>query len=121
MGLFDRWFGKKEKASLDQGLQKTKQGFLEKLSRAWSGKSRVDEEVLENLEEALITSDVGISTTEAIIERIEKRVSQDKYLNTEELSHLWQVERRFEPQISREHAASRMAEWEQAVRQTVVR
>ena len=49
MGLFDRWFGKKEKASLDQGLQKTKQGFLEKLSRAWSGKSRVDEEVLENL------------------------------------------------------------------------
>ena len=92
MGLFDRWFGKKEKASLDQGLQKTKQGFLEKLSRAWSGKSRVDEEVLENLEEALITSDVGISTTEAIIERIEKRVSQDKYLNTEELSQILQSE-----------------------------
>jgi fused signal recognition particle receptor len=92
MGLFDRWFGKKEKEALDQGLQKTKQGFWEKLSRAWSGKSRLDDELLENLEEALITSDVGISTTEAIIARIEKRVSRDKYLNPDELSQILQTE-----------------------------
>ncbi len=92
MGFFDRLFGKKDKASLDQGLQKTKQSFWEKISRAWSGKSRLDDELLENLEEALITSDVGISTTEAIIERIEKRVSRDKFLNTEELSQILQSE-----------------------------
>ncbi len=92
MGFFDRLFGKKDKASLDQGLQKTKQSFWEKISRAWSGKSRLDDELLENLEEALITSDVGISTTEAIIERIEKRASRDKYLNTDELSQILQSE-----------------------------
>lgn len=92
MGFFDRLFGKKEKASLDQGLQKTKQSFWEKVSRAWSGKSRIDDELLENLEEALITSDVGISTTETIIARIEKRVGRDKYLNTEELSQILQSE-----------------------------
>lgn len=92
MGFFDRLFGKKEKASLDQGLQQTKQSFWEKVSRAWSGKSRLDDELLENLEEALITSDVGISTTEAIIERIEKRVSRDKYLNADELSQILQSE-----------------------------
>jgi len=92
MGLFDRWFGKKEKEALDQGLQKTKQGFWEKLSRAWSGKSRLDDQLLEDLEEALITSDVGISTTEAIIARIEQRVSRDKYLNLDELSEILRTE-----------------------------
>lgn len=92
MGLFDRWFGKNEKEALEQGLQKTKQGFWEKLNRVWSGKSRLDDELLENLEEALITSDVGISTTEAIIARIEKRVSRDKYLNPGELSQILQSE-----------------------------
>ncbi|MFM7672020.1 MAG: signal recognition particle-docking protein FtsY [Bacteroidota bacterium] len=92
MGLFDLWFGKKEKEALDQGLQKTRHGFWEKLSRAWSGKSRLDDELLDNLEEALITSDVGISTTEAIIDRIKKRVSRDKFLNTDELREILQSE-----------------------------
>jgi len=92
MGFLDKLFGKKEKESLDQGLQKTKEGFFAKVSRAIAGKTTVDEEVLDNLEEALVSADVGIDTTVRIIERIEKRVSRDKYMNTAELNKLLQEE-----------------------------
>lgn len=92
MGLFNKLFGKKEKETLDQGLEKTKTGFLSKLTKAIAGKSTVDEEVLDNLEEALVSADVGIETTVQIIERIEKRVAKDKYLNTSELNGLLQQE-----------------------------
>jgi fused signal recognition particle receptor len=92
MGFFNKLFGKKEKESLDQGLQKTKEGFFAKVSRAIAGKTTVDEEVLDNLEEALVSADVGIDTTVRIIERIEKRVSRDKYMNTSELNKLLQEE-----------------------------
>ncbi|WP_126973860.1 signal recognition particle-docking protein FtsY [Gynurincola endophyticus] len=92
MGFFDKLFGKKEKESLDQGLEKTKSGFLSKLTKAIAGKSTVDDEVLDNLEEALVTADVGIDTTVKIIERIEKRVAKDKYINTSELNQLLQEE-----------------------------
>ena len=92
MGFFDKLFGKKEKESLDQGLQKTKEGFLAKISKAIAGKSTVDEEVLDNLEDALISADVGVDTTLQIIERIEKRVKEDKYINTSELNKMLQQE-----------------------------
>src|ERR1700752_4357125 len=92
MGLFDKLFGKKEKESLDQGLQKTKQGFLAKITKAFAGKSTVDEEVLDNLEEALVGADVGIETTVKIIEQIEKRVAKDKYINTSELNSILKQE-----------------------------
>ncbi|HTI09709.1 MAG TPA: signal recognition particle-docking protein FtsY [Puia sp.] len=92
MGFLDKLFGKKEKESLDQGLQKTKEGFLSRLSKAVAGKSTVDEEVLDNLEDALVSADVGIDTTVRIIQQIEKRVSQDKYLNTSELNRILQEE-----------------------------
>ncbi|CAN5807229.1 signal recognition particle-docking protein FtsY [soil metagenome] len=92
MSFFGKLFGKKEKESLDQGLQKTKEGFLFKITKAIAGKSTVDEEVLDNLEEALVTADVGIDTTLAIIDRIEKRVARDKYINTSELNGLLQEE-----------------------------
>jgi fused signal recognition particle receptor len=92
MGLFDKLFGRQEKESLDQGLQKTKEGFFSKITRAVAGKNTVDEEVLDNLEEALVSADVGIETTVAIIERIEERVKQDKYINTAELNKLLQEE-----------------------------
>jgi fused signal recognition particle receptor len=92
MGFFDKLFGKKEKESLDQGLQKTKEGFLAKISKAIAGKSTVDEEVLDNLEDALISADVGVDTTIQIIERIEKRVKEDKYINTSELNKMLQEE-----------------------------
>jgi len=92
MGLFNKLFGKKEKESLDEGLQKTKQGFLAKITKAIAGKSTVDEEVLDNLEEALVGADVGIETTIKIIERIEKRVAKDKYMNSGELNKLLQEE-----------------------------
>lgn len=92
MGLFDKLFGKKEKESLDQGLQKTKEGFFSKITKAIAGKTTVDDEVLDNLEEALVSADVGIDTTIKIIERIEKRVKQDKYVNTAELNQLLQEE-----------------------------
>jgi fused signal recognition particle receptor len=89
MGFFDKLFGKKEqKESLDQGLQKTKEGFFSKITKAIAGKSTIDEEVLDNLEDALVSADVGIETTVAIIERIEKRVAKDKYLNTSELNSI---------------------------------
>jgi fused signal recognition particle receptor len=92
MGLFDKLFGKKEKETLDKGLQKTKEGFLSKITRAIAGKSAVDDEVLDNLEEALVSADVGIETTVEIIGRVEKRVSKDKYFNTGELNNLLQEE-----------------------------
>ncbi len=89
MGFFDKLFGKKEqKESLDQGLQKTREGFFSKITKAIAGKSTIDEEVLDNLEDALVSADVGIETTVAIIERIEKRVAKDKYLNTSELNSI---------------------------------
>ncbi|HEU4575856.1 MAG TPA: signal recognition particle-docking protein FtsY [Chitinophagaceae bacterium] len=92
MGFFNKLFGKKEKESLDQGLQKTKESFLTKLTKAVAGKSTVDDEVLDNLEEALVSADVGIDTTVKIIERVEARVARDKYLNTAELNKLLQEE-----------------------------
>src|SRR6476646_3318210 len=92
MGFFNKLFGKKEKESLDEGLQKTKENFFSKLSKAVAGKSTVDEEVLDNLEEALVTADVGIDTTVQIIDRIEKRVARDKYLNTTELNRILKEE-----------------------------
>lgn len=92
MGFFNKLFGSKEKESLDQGLQKTKEGFFSKINRAIAGKSTVDEEVLDNLEEALVSADVGIETTVKIIERIEARVARDKYLNTSELNQMLKEE-----------------------------
>ena len=92
MGLFDKLFGKKEKESLDQGLQKTKEGFLSRITKAIAGKSTVDEEVLDNLEDALVSADVGIDTTVKIIRQIEDRVSKDKYINTTELNKILQQE-----------------------------
>lgn len=92
MGLFGQLFGKKEKESLDEGLQKTKATFFSKITKAIAGKSTVDEEVLDELEEALITADVGLDTTVKIIDRIEARVAKDKYLNTAELNRILQQE-----------------------------
>lgn len=92
MGFFDKLFGKKEKETLDQGLQKTKEGFFAKITKAVAGKSTVDEEVLDQLEEALITADVGLDTTVQIIERIEARVARDKYVGTGELNTILQEE-----------------------------
>jgi fused signal recognition particle receptor len=86
MGFFDKLFGKKEKQTLDEGLQKTKDSFFTRVGKAIAGKATVDEEVLDSLEEALVSADVGVDTTIQIIDRIEKRVSRDKYLNTSELN-----------------------------------
>jgi fused signal recognition particle receptor len=83
-----RFTNKQKKEDLDKGLEKTKESVFRKLSRAVVGKAKVDDEVLDNLEEVLITSDVGVDTTLKIIERIEKRVSRDKYLNTSELNRI---------------------------------
>ena len=85
MGLFN-FFSKEKKETLDQGLSKTKESVFSKISRAVVGKSKVDDEVLDNLEEVLITSDVGVETTLRIIERIEQRVAKDKFINTSELN-----------------------------------
>lgn len=92
MGFFNKLFGKKEKESLDLGLQKTKEGFFAKMTRAVAGKTTVDEEVLDDLEEALVSADVGIDTTVKIIERVEKRVARDKYLHAGELNKMLQEE-----------------------------
>ncbi|MER3469994.1 MAG: signal recognition particle-docking protein FtsY [Chitinophagaceae bacterium] len=92
MGFFNKIFGKKEKESLDEGLQKTKENFFSKVTKAIAGKSTVDEEVLDSLEEALVSADVGIDTTIAIINRIEEKVAKDKYLNTSELNKILQKE-----------------------------
>jgi fused signal recognition particle receptor len=86
MGFFDKLFGKKEKQTLDEGLQKTKESFFTRVGKAIAGKTTVDEEVLDNLEEALVGADVGVETTIQIIERIERRVAHDKYLSTAELN-----------------------------------
>ncbi len=86
MGLLDKLFSRERKETLDKGLEKTKESFFSKLGRAVVGKSTVDEEVLDNLEEVLVTSDVGVDTTLKIIERIEARVKRDKYVNTQELN-----------------------------------
>lgn len=92
MGIFNKLFGKKEKESLEQGLEKTRQGFFSKITKAIAGKSTIDDEVLDNLEEALVGADVGVETTVKIIDRIEKRVAKDKYLNTAELNKILQQE-----------------------------
>lgn len=91
MGLFNI-FSKEKKEVLDEGLSKTKESFFGKLSRAVAGKSKVDDEVLDNLEEVLITSDVGVDTTLKIIERIEQRVARDKYVTTAELNGILRAE-----------------------------
>ncbi len=92
MGFFNKIFGVKEKESLDEGLQKTKDNFFSKVTKAIAGKGTVDEEVLDDLEEALVTADVGIDTTVQIIDRIEARVARDKYINTSELNRILQEE-----------------------------
>ncbi|MBI3883394.1 MAG: signal recognition particle receptor subunit alpha, partial [Sphingobacteriales bacterium] len=93
MGLFDKLFGKKEQQeSLEQGLQKTREGFLSKITKAIAGKSTVDEEVLDKIEDALVGADVGIETTVKIIEQIEKRVAKDKYLTAAGLNTLLKEE-----------------------------
>ena len=104
MGIFsffskDKKSQEQDRQNLNSGLEKSKQSIFSKIGRAIAGKSKVDDEVLDNLEEALITSDVGVDTTRRIIERIEKRVSRDKYLNTTELNA-----------ILREETASMLAE-----------
>ncbi|MEQ9230636.1 MAG: signal recognition particle-docking protein FtsY [Cyclobacteriaceae bacterium] len=91
MGIFNI-FNKEKKESLDKGLEKSKESFFGKLGRAVAGKSTVDAEVLDELEEVLITSDVGVETTVKIIERIEERVAKDKYVNTEELDRILREE-----------------------------
>ena len=91
MGIFD-FFSKQKKETLDEGLKKTKDSFLGKIARAIVGKSKVDEEVLDNLEEILITSDVGVETTLKIIGKIEARVKKDKVLGTEELNGILKEE-----------------------------
>ncbi len=85
MGIFG-FFGKKNKETLDKGLEKTKTSVFDKLTRAIAGKSKVDDDVLDNLEEVLITSDVGVDTTLKVIRRIEERVARDKYVSTSELN-----------------------------------
>ena len=93
MGIFDKIFGKKEqKETLDQGLEKTKAGFFDKITKAIAGKSTVDEEVLDDLENALVSADVGVDTTVKIIDGIEKRVAKDKYVNTNELNRILKEE-----------------------------
>ena len=92
MGLFNIFSKKENKEDLNKGLEKTKTGVFTKLARAIAGKSKVDDEVLDNLEEVLITSDVGVDTTLRIIERIEKRVAADKYMNTSELNNILREE-----------------------------
>lgn len=92
MSLFKKLFSKEKKETLDKGLEKTKKTFFNKLSTAVAGKSKVDDEVLDNLEEVLVTSDVGVNTTLKIIDRIEARVAKDKYLGTDELNSILREE-----------------------------
>ena len=91
MGFFS-FFSKEKKETLDKGLSKTKESVFGKIARAVAGKSKVDDEVLDNLEEVLITSDVGVETTLNIIKRIETRVAKDKYVNTQELNNILREE-----------------------------
>lgn len=93
MGLFDKLFGKKEQQqTLDQGLQKTREGFFNKITKAIAGKSTVDATVLDDVEDALVSADVGIETTVEIIDRIEARVARDKYIGTDELNAILKSE-----------------------------
>ncbi len=92
MGLFKKIFSSEKKETLDKGLEKTKTSFLSKLGKAVAGKSKVDAEVLDNLEEVLVSSDVGVDTTLKIIDRIEARVSEDKYMGTDELNTILREE-----------------------------
>ncbi len=92
MALFGGLFSKEKKESLDKGLEKTKESFFSKLGKAVVGKSKVDDQVLDELEEVLITSDVGVNTTIKIIERIEERVARDKYMGVEELDQILKEE-----------------------------
>jgi len=92
MGLFSIFSKKQQKEDLEKGLEKTKQNVFSKLSKVIAGKSKVDEDVLDNLEEALVMSDVGVQTTLKIIKRIEERVERDKYLGTAELNALLREE-----------------------------
>ena len=91
MGLFS-FFSKEKKQELDEGLQKSKESFFAKLAKTVVGKSKVDDDVLDKLEEVLVTSDVGVETTLRIIERIEARVSRDKYIGTEQLNTILKEE-----------------------------
>ncbi|MBR5684984.1 MAG: signal recognition particle-docking protein FtsY [Muribaculaceae bacterium] len=88
MGLFNKIFSREKKETLDKGLEKTKQGVFEKIKHAVAGKSTVDDDVLDNLEEVFVTSDVGVDTTVKIIDRLQERVARDKYVGTEELNEL---------------------------------
>ena len=88
MGLFKKIFSREKKETLDKGLEKTKQGVFEKIKHAVAGKSTVDDDVLDNLEEVFVTSDVGVDTTVKIIDRLHERVARDKYVGTEELNEL---------------------------------
>lgn len=92
MSLFKKIFSKEKKETLDKGLEKSNTSFFNKLSKAVAGKSKVDDEVLDNLEEVLVSSDVGVETTLKIIDRIEERVSRDKYFGTEELNRILREE-----------------------------
>jgi len=97
MGLFDKLFKRnkeqqEQKEALDEGLKKTKEGFFSRITKAIAGKDKVDEEVLDQLEEALITADVGLDTTVAIIKHIEERVARDKFVGTSELNNILQEE-----------------------------
>jgi fused signal recognition particle receptor len=92
MSLFKKIFSKEKKKTLDKGLEKTKTNFFDKLTKAVAGKSTVDEDVLDNLEEVLVASDVGVNTTLKIIKRIEARAALDKYLGTEELNTILREE-----------------------------
>ncbi|MFV0540981.1 MAG: signal recognition particle-docking protein FtsY [Aestuariibaculum sp.] len=92
MSFFKKIFSSEKKETLDKGLEKSKTSFFGKLSKAVAGKSKVDSEVLDNLEEVLVTSDVGVNTTLKIIERIEERVARDKYLGTDELNTILREE-----------------------------
>jgi len=92
MGLFKKIFSKEKKETLDKGLEKSKNSFFDKLSKAVAGKSKVDDDVLDNLEEVLVSSDVGVATTLKVIDRIEERVARDKYLGTDELNRILREE-----------------------------
>jgi fused signal recognition particle receptor len=92
MSFFKKIFSKEKKETLDKGLEKSKDSFFSKLSKAVAGKSKVDDDVLDNLEEVLVSSDVGVNTTLKIIDRIEERVAKDKYLGTEELNQILREE-----------------------------
>lgn len=92
MSFFKNIFNKEKKESLDKGLEKTKTNFLDKLGKAVAGKSKVDDDLLDDLEDVLVSSDLGVATTIKIIKRIEERVARDKYLGTEELNKIMREE-----------------------------